>query len=218
MDALLARLMTPALVSLLVAAVALVLFDDWRLRLGALAVQYTVAAILVTQGTTLQVALVRLVVGCLVVAILVLTAAQFRPGRSSALPAAAPGIPGTRREEVVTGFSFRLMATAMFGIVALYLSGQPNLALPGVAAAPALNIGSYVLLAFGLLSLGLSEEPLRAGTGLLTLLTGFELFYVVVEPSLAVVALLAAAEFGVALAVSYLTVLQASADGAAGRA
>jgi hypothetical protein len=218
MDALLARLMTPALVSLLVAAVALVLFDDWRLRLVALAVQYTAAAILVTQGASLEVALVRLVVGYLVVAILVLTAAQFRPGRSSAPPVAAPGTPEARHEEVVTGFSFRLIATAMFGIAALYLSGQPNMALPGVAAAPALNIGSYVLLAFGLLSLGLSEEPLRAGTGLLTLLTGFELFYVVVEPSLAVVALLAAAEFGVALAVSYLTVLQASADGAPGQA
>jgi hypothetical protein len=159
--------------------------------------------------------LVRLVVGYLVVAILAITAAQFHlgPPVTPAEAAATAGSAGPRTD-VPTGFPFRLMATALFLIAALYLSSQPNMALPGVGTAPALNAAGYVLLALGLLSLGLSEEPLRAGTGLLTLLTGFELFYVVVEPSLAVVALLAAVEFGVALAVSYLVVLQHSAGAA----
>ena len=47
-----------------------------------------------------------------------------------------------------------------------------------------------------------------AGLGLLTLLLGFETFYTVIEPSLAVVALMAAVEVAVALAVSYLAALQ----------
>jgi hypothetical protein len=102
------------------------------------------------------------------------------------------------------------MATLMFVIAALYLASQPNMVLPGLQVTPAINIASYLLMALGLLNLGLSEEPMRAGTGLLTAMTGFELFYAVVEPSLAVIALLAAAEFGVALAISYLTVLQFS--------
>jgi hypothetical protein len=217
MDALLTRLLTPALVNLLVAAAALVLFNDWRIRLTALTVQYTAAAIVITQAVAVEVAFARFVVGCLVVAILVITASQSYFDRpASPEPTAAPGTDGPRRGfEVPTSVPFRLMATAMFVIAALYLASQPNMVLPGLQIAPSINIASYLLMALGLLNLGLSEEPLRAGTGLLTLLTGFELFYAVVEPSLAVVALLAAAEFGVALAVSHLTVLQFSGTGEA---
>jgi hypothetical protein len=212
MDELLARLLTPALICLLLAAATLVLFNDWRLRLAALAVQYVAAAILVTQVVRVEVAFAKFVAGCLVVAILVITASRFNLDTSglTELPAGADDMPRARRFEVPTGFPFRLMATLMFVIAAIYLATRPNMVLPGLQVAPAINIASYLLMALGLLNLGLSEEPMRAGTGLLTLLTGFEIFYAVVEPSLAIVALLAAAQFGVALAVSYLTVLQHS--------
>ena len=211
MDEILPRLLTPALINLLVAAAALVLFNDWRIRLAALAVQYTAAAVLVTQAVSVEVAFARFVVGCLVVAILLLTAYQFNFGRPAPLPSAPDeDEPPPRRLDVPTGFPFRLMATLMFVIAALYLATQPNMVLPGLEVAPAINIASYLLMALGLHNLGLSEEPMRAGTGLLTLMTGFEIFFAAVEPSLAVVALLAASEFGVALAVSYLTVLQHS--------
>jgi hypothetical protein len=56
----------------------------------------------------------------------------------------------------------------------------------------------------GLLQIGITEEPLRVGAGLLTLLSGFEIAYSSIEPSLAVVALLAAVHLGIALVVSYL--------------
>jgi hypothetical protein len=217
MEELIARLVTPALINLLLAAGALVLFNDWRIRLVALAVQYTSAAILISQAVLLEVAFARFVVGCLVVAILAITAAQFnfgRPARAAPAPEANPDA-SPRRLEVPTGFPFRLMATLMFVIAALYLASQPNMVLPGLQVAPAVNVASYLLMALGLLNLGLSEEPMRAGTSLLTLMTGFQIFYAVVEPSLAVIALLAAAEFGVALAVSYLTVLQFSRAGEA---
>ncbi len=216
MDEILPRLLTPALINLLVAASALVLFGDWRLRLGALAVQYAAAAILVTQAVVLEVAFAKFVVGCLVVAILVITAAQFNFGRPAAgQPQAEPDAAPQRRLELPTGFPFRLMATLMFIIAAVYLASQPNMVLPGLEVAPAINVASYLLMALGLLNLGLSEEPLRAGTGLLTLMTGFELYYATIEPSLAVIALLAAAEFAVALAVSYLTVLEHGGSGEA---
>jgi hypothetical protein len=208
MDALLPRLLSVSVVVLLLAAAALVLFNDWRIRLAALAVQYTAAALLVTQAVMVEVAFARFVVGCLVVAILVLTAYQFNFGRPTTEPAMLEPDEAPRRFEVPTGFPFRLMAILMFVIAALYLASQPNMVLPGLEVAPAINIASYVLMALGLLNLGLSEEPLRAGTGLLTLMTGFEIFFAAVEPSLAVAALLAASDFGVALAVSYLTILQ----------
>jgi hypothetical protein len=96
----------------------------------------------------------------------------------------------------------------MVAVAALYLSGQPNLALPGLDTGSAINSASYLLMALGLLNLGLTEEPMGAGFGLLTLLLGFETFYAAVEPSLAVVALMAAVQVSVALAVSYLAGLQ----------
>jgi hypothetical protein len=97
-------------------------------------------------------------------------------------------------------------------VVAFYLSAQRDLMLPGLEARPVLNVASYVLLALGLTSLGLTEEPMNAGMGLLVLVNGFELFYAAVEPSLAVVALLAAVELAIALAVSYLATLQYSRE------
>lgn len=210
MDALLARLLTPALINLVLAAVALVLVSNWRGRLAALAIQYTTAAVLVTQAVTAEVAVVRFVVGCLVVTILLLTAYQVNFSYSAGVQPVSESETPSHGPDVPSGFAFRLMATLMFATAALFLASEPNMVLPGLQGAPALNTASYMLMALGLLNLGLSEEPMRAGTGLLTVMTGFELFYVSIEPSLAVVALLAASEFGVALAVSYLVVLQYS--------
>ncbi|MBC8248814.1 MAG: hypothetical protein H8E90_03965, partial [Anaerolineales bacterium] len=48
-------------------------------------------------------------------------------------------------------------------------------------------------------------ERLKAGMGLLTLVTGFELFYSALEHSLSVVGFLGIANFLIALAIAYLT-------------
>jgi hypothetical protein len=93
-------------------------------------------------------------------------------------------------------------------VAALYVAAQAAFTLPGLDGEPLLNTASYGLMALGLLNLGLTEEPLKAGMGLLTVLIGFEVFYAAVEPALAIVALLAAVEFAVALAVSYLALVQ----------
>ena len=214
MDIILPRLLTAALLNLVVAAIALVLFSNWRIRLAALGVQYAAGALLLTQTVIIEVAVARFLVGALVVAILLLTAAQFQFGRPLSAPLGEPVADAPRRRlEVPTGFPFRLMATLMFVIAAVYLAGQPVTLLPGLVITQSLQVASYLLISLGLLNLGLSEAPMRAGTGLLTLMTGFGLFYAAAEPSLAVIALLFGAEFGVALAVSYLTVLQFSRGG-----
>jgi hypothetical protein len=63
-----------------------------------------------------------------------------------------------------------------------------------------------VLFALGALQLGITEDTLRVGAGILTVLCGFEAAYAAVEPSLAVVALLASVHVGIALVISYLLV------------
>jgi hypothetical protein len=197
---------TPALVALLLAGSLLVVLSDWRAGLAALLVEYVATAALLTQLVIVEVALVKLITGLLVVTILTLTGWQLNFGR--------PATPGQAawqaRLEAPTALPFRLMAVIMAVVSALYVAGEPQFVLPGLDQAPAANVASYLLMALGLLNLGLTEDPIRAGLGLLTLLLGFETFYAAVEPSLAVIALIAAVETAVALAVSYLAALQHS--------
>ncbi|MEP7356408.1 MAG: hypothetical protein ABI847_04165 [Anaerolineales bacterium] len=196
-----------ALALVVVAGSLLVIGRDWRIGLLALLIEYVAAAVLIAPLVLLAVVAVKLLVGLLVVAILTLTAWQVDFGR--------PGADGTsawrRRFDVPTGFAFRVMATLMMAVAATYLANQPGLALPGLDQYPSVNVAAYVLMALGLLNLGLTEEPINAGLGLLSLLMGFELFYAALEPALAVVALLAAVQLGIAIAVSYLAMLQYSA-------
>ena len=207
MDALLRPLLTPALFAMLIAGGLLVVVTDWRLSFGALLVEYLGAAILLTQLVLVEVALVKLLVGLLVVTLLTVTG--WQAGFGQGLVPAGDAFPPRRRLgfEVRTGLPFRLLAVLMVSVAALYVSGQPQLVLPGLDQAPAVNTASYVMLGLGLLNLGLTEEPMNAGMGLLTVLIGFEMFYAAVEPSLAVVALLAGVHFAIGLAVSYLALL-----------
>ena len=195
---------TLALAAVLLAGSVLVVISDWRAGIMALLVEYAATALLMTQLVIVEVALVKLIAGLLVAGILTVTAWQLNFGR----PARTGVLGWQTRIQVPTALPFRLTAVIMVAVSALYVAGQPNLALPGLDAGSAVNSASYLLMALGLLNLGLTEEPLGAGLGLLTLLLGFEIFYAAVEPSLAVVALLAGTELSVALAVSYLAALQ----------
>jgi len=200
----LAPFTTLALAALLLAGGVLVVFSDWRAGIAALLVEYAVTALLLTQLVIVEVAAVKLIAGVLVATILMLTAWQLNFGRPR-----LPGVPAwQQRLQVPTALPFRLMAVIMVVVSALCVAGQPNLALPGLDTGSAVNSASYLLVALGLLNLGLSDEPISAGLGLLTLLLGFEIFYAAVEPSLAVVALMAGVEVSIALAVSYLAALQ----------
>ncbi|MBI4769374.1 MAG: hypothetical protein HY784_02900 [Chloroflexi bacterium] len=201
---------TPALVGLLITAALLVVTTDWRLGFGALAAQYGLAVVLVAQIVVWQVAAVKVLVGLLVICILVVTGREVNFGRKAS-PTAPEAGGASPRFEFPTNFPFRALAAAMMVVAAWSTASQPDFAWPGLPLG--LNIASYLLVALGLLNLGLTEEPMNAGMGLLTLLTGFEMLYAAVEPSLAIVALLAAVDFGVALAVSYLALLRyAAAD------
>jgi hypothetical protein len=75
-----------------------------------------------------------------------------------------------------------------------------------------ITLACYLLVGLGLLLIGLSEAPMQVGFGLLTFLSGFDLFYVALEPSLAVAGLLGAVSFLIALAMAYLRVSQMATD------
>jgi len=203
MSELLFSLTSPALFSLSLAAGLLVVVTDWRLSYAALLVVYASVAVLVAPLVLLEVVAVKLLVGLLVVGILVLTGAQLRFGRPD-----RPRPPGRRLPfEAPTNFPFRVVAAVMAAAAAWYLAAQARVVLPGLDGVPAINTAALLLLSLGLLNLGLTEEPMNAGMGLLVVFLGFELFYAAVEPSLAIMALLAGVEFAIALSISYLAVV-----------
>ena len=101
-----------------------------------------------------------------------------------------------------------LVAAAAWGIAAPYASGIGSLPAGRVTAA-------VMIVAMGLLQLGLSQEQGAAALGLLTTLAGFEVFYTGLEPSLALRAVLAGIMLGVALVSSVL--LEPATGGIEGR-
>ncbi|MCJ7706139.1 MAG: hypothetical protein MUO38_00840 [Anaerolineales bacterium] len=169
----------------------LVVLDDRRAVLGILAGQYLCAAWLVGLALPLSIAAAKLVAGLMACGALALSVAALR-WRSPEVQAGA----------LPSGHAFRLVAAGMVATVAVGLGLGNWMSLPGITA-PGI-LGSTLLMGLGLLQIGITEEPLRVGAGLLTLLSGFEIAYSSIEPSLAVVALLAAVHLGIALVVSYL--------------
>lgn len=171
---------------------ALVVSRNWRVSLAVLAVQYVFAFLLTSTVLLPAVALVKLVTGWAACGILLAT-----------------GIQGRRTDGTESGggkafgfLSFRTIAAVMVGVVAAEASGRLGFALPGLTFQS--NSACYFLIALGLLHLGLTEDPLFVGAALLTLLSGFEIFYAAVEPSVAVLGLLSAVNIGVALVTAYV--------------
>ena len=69
------------------------------------------------------------------------------------------------------------------------------------------EIGATILLILGLLMAAFFDEPFRAGLGIMTCLSGFEVVYAGVEPSLAILALLAGLQICLSLVIGYLSQL-----------
>jgi len=184
---------TSAIVGLAVAAGLIVLVEDWRLSLAALLAQYTLVGILLTGLIFPRIALIKVIVGALICAVLYLTA----------LYVSAPRDHGERDRGVFAlGLPFRLLAVPVVGLAAAGLAGCHPL--PQVPSE--ISFACYWLSLVGLLALMLTEEPLKAGQGLLTFVLGFELFYANLEQSLAVIGLLGMADLLLALAIAYLSV------------
>ncbi len=210
---------TPSAVGVLITAGLLVVFLDWRTSVFALACQTIFAGLLYSQVLPPQIAGVKVVVGLLICLQMYVTARQMDGNRKR--PAELPeGLRSAQKQSegsepsgsslrsiVPTGFPFRIVAALMVGVIAWQGSLLPELSLLEVP--PSVGLATIGLLALGLLGLGLTEEPLKAGMFLITMLTGFELYYSAVEPALAVIALLAAMDFAVALGACYLAVVRA---------
>ena len=169
----------------------LILSDNRRLLLATLAVQYVLVAWLASLSLPLQVAAAKLVAGLLACAIISVALANVGWSRQFMMP-----------ETIPSGMIFRIIAICLVLLAAFGLGGNLWSTLPNITTFA--SYGATFLIALGLLQLGFQEESVKVGIGLLTIISGFEVAYTTIEPSLAVMALLATVHLGIAVVVSYL--------------
>ena len=172
--------------------IILLVSPDWRVSIAALAVQYFGVFVLVAMSWPLEMAIVKLVTGWMVCAVLAL---------------AKTGAPGRYIEEqgTIMIVLFRLLAAGLVGLVVASTAPRILVWIPEITIEQLL--GGWVLIGLGLLHLGLTSSALRVTLGLLTVLAGFEILYAAVETSVLVAGLLAAVSLGLALAGAYLLVV-----------
>jgi len=214
---------TPAIAGLVITASLIVVIRDWRFSLAALLGQYVLVGLLLTRLIQPEVALTKVLIGALVCVVLYLTARPVGVSGDGVLSPRRPEpVEGSKEGPILeqeaaengrsplrairggaslAGFSFRLLAALFVGLAVYSLSKYYSL--PKVPSD--IGFACYWLASLGLLVLMLTEEPLKAGMGLLTVITGFELFYAALEHSLSVAGFLGIANFLIALAIAYLT-------------
>lgn len=187
-----------ALLGLFLTAGLILVGRDWRLLILSLLAQYILVGLILSRLVRPDIAILKIMIGAFICPILFLSARQVsvNPSLISLLSKER------RRGAPATGFVFRLLAVLLMVLVTTTLSN--TFALPGLS--PSVTIAIYWLILAGLVTLILTEDPMKVGHGLLTILVGFDLFYTTLERSLLITGLWGAINLLIALAISYLIV------------
>ncbi|MEN9564191.1 MAG: hypothetical protein RIR73_2435, partial [Chloroflexota bacterium] len=175
----------------LITSVIILLSRDWRISLGALALQYLAAFWLVSQHLPLAMGSVKLITGWMVVAILGMTRLNLTQVGQGELDTFQPN-----------NGAFRIALMGIVTIAAFGTAPQVEASIPGLGL-PVI-IGGLLLIGSGVAHLGVTNDLLRISLGLLTILSGFEILYAAVESAILVTGLLAAINLGLGILGSYL--------------
>jgi hypothetical protein len=173
----------------LIMAVSMLLLigQNTRVTILLMAVQYLAVFLLIFQVWPLGLAAVKMIAGWMGVAILAGTIFQKN-----------------RIYEMESGISsrlFRLLLGVLVWVLFFIIAPSFSRWLP----IPNVFLWSGgILLGVGLLQLGTSQSPLRVIIGLLTVISGFEIFYAAVENSTLVTVLLAVVTLGLAVVGAYI--------------
>jgi hypothetical protein len=168
---------------------------DWRYCIAALTVQYIGVFLLVDAFWPIELAVVKMVTGWMVGAILVVAMVSI------------PEYWSEFSQSQKYGSVFRILAASIFilTITSLVLNSEIWLSMLNLP----IRWGSFFLIGIGLLQLSLTSHPMRVVIGLLTALSGFEIIYAAVETSTLVSGLLAGVNLGLALVCAYLLIAPA---------
>jgi hypothetical protein len=206
---------TAVLISLLIAAALLVILVNWRLLILALGAQYILIGLMLTRVVPIELAAVKALVGIMICPVLYITARRVNWGHADEdepEQEPQPDRPQRRWWHILgAGWPVRLIVAVLAIAISSGLASRTPLPIvPDQAISRDLTIGAFSVILLGLINAALSENPLKVGIGLLSILAGFELFYTVVEPTLTIVGLLGLTNLFLALAISYLTTAWAS--------
>ncbi len=215
-----------ALLGLFVTACVILVARDWRVLMLALLAQYVLVGLVLSRLVRPDIATLEVLIGAFICPILFLSARQISAsalpttlsinnradtGRHLAYWRRAFELIGSflkgqdrRREPAATGFIFRVFVALLMILVVTTLS--KTFTLPGLSSS--VNTAVYWLILAGLVTLALTENPMKVGHGLFTALTGFQLFYATVEKSLLMTGLWGAVNLLIALAIGYLIVVK----------
>ncbi len=203
----------PAVWIVLVTAAIIALFLDWRLALLALIIQYLAASLLFADLLDPRLAIIKLFVGMFVGLILYMTARQVNyghlpddlsPTESARLRQETKRYP-LGRWSISRDLAIRGIVTGLTILLLLFITRSTSIRLPGIPEElPHINSAILILMGVGLVGLAASRDPIPAGMGLFTFLTGFELYYAALDQSIAMLAAAAALNLALALAVAYL--------------
>ncbi len=182
----------PAVALVSITSLALLLSRDWRWSILALAIQYAGVFVLVSVSWPVEMAVTKIVAGWMSGAVLGI-AMQAAPESWREAESFSP-----------SGRVFRLFTAVLAGITVFSISQYVVSWIPGIT--PAQSLGGLILIAMGLLHLGLTAQPLRVVIGLLTVLAGIEIFYSAIESSTLVAGLLAAVILALSLIGAYLII------------
>ena len=195
----------PAVLIVVLTAALILFLRAWRWSLAVLAVQYVIAGLLFAWILEPQMAGVKLIVGLFTCIILYLTGRQVGWGGFSV--DVNEGVSRSSRPVSIGPLTLpadMLLRPALALIVGavclLFLPRSDGATLPG-----ALAVAGYVLIVLGLITLGVHLRPYKAGMGLLTFLTGFDLLYSALAFSNTLLVFFTAAHLATALVVTFLT-------------
>lgn len=173
------------IILLMLTSIGLALYLPWRWSVIALAIQYLGMFWLVSQSLPLGLAAVKLVIGWMAGA--VLATSQVNAVESQSLTD-------------LSGRVFRVLTTLFSFIVVFSIDSQIQVWL---AIQQPVLLGGLILLAAGLVQMGMTVAPFRLIIGLLTFIAGFEVLYAELVSSVLVVGLLGIITLGLAMAGSY---------------
>ncbi len=186
----------------------LFLIEDWRLSVGLLTGQYLTMGLVVGRLLRPEIGYAKVLVGLFIGLMLYLSARQA--GWRQRLTFATHGL----RTLLTTtpnsgnifppGRAFRLMTMLLAGVTAVSLAQSYPLGhLPHTV-----TLSVYWLMIIGLLVLLFTGHPLKVGQGLLTFITGFEIWFITLEGSLLMAGLWAVINLMITLAAGYLAAVR----------
>ena len=165
---------------------------NWRVSISALGAQYLAVFILIMISWPIEYAAIKLIAGWMAAAVLGLGLAEQVDAWEDELGSS------------VSGILFRLF---MAGFVLFFAFSATSDAARWLLRAANLQIqAGLILIGMGLLHLGLTAQPIRSVLALMTVLSGFEIFYATMETALLVNAILAAITLSLAFTAAYLRV------------